>query len=232
MSRKQKREPKCLGVGFPLTPGCSVASICSAVPQTLNHSPLAPRLLRPSLGGAKLLTTSKARQSRTEEPRRASAQPRCARRSSCPSTRPALHPLSSKGLRRVPAYRQPGAEPSRAAPPARSEKDSCPHLRGVMGWGASTEGGEQVAWHFSGDSARGRELRTGPHSSPCSTPPGWRGGSPGPSTGPSWPGRRGCDTGQSRGQSLHPSLGAGAALYLSLLAAASWPRGMKGSGAP
>lgn len=142
VSRKQKREPKCLGVGFPLTPGCSVASICSAVPQTLNHSPLAPRLLRPSLGGAKLLTTSKARQSRTEEPRRASAQPRCARRSSCPSTRPALHPLSSKGLRRVPAYGQPGAEPSRAAcslgeglvpSPTRSDGVGSEHGRGRAG---------------------------------------------------------------------------------------------------
>lgn len=57
-----------------------------------------------------------------------------------PPNSPLLPPPSTpclpKGLRRVLANGQPEAELSRAAPPARSEKDLRPHLRGVMGVGS------------------------------------------------------------------------------------------------
>lgn len=118
VSRKQKREPKCLGVGFPLTPACSGASICSAVPPKLNHSLLAPRLLRPSLGGAKPLTTSKAQRSPGE------GQP--SRRALGAAPAPALAlpsaPALQGGFGECPPMDSP--EPSRAEPPAHSEKTS------------------------------------------------------------------------------------------------------------
>lgn len=71
--------------------------------------------------------------------------------------------------------------------------------------------GSAGSQHFSGNSARGRELRRRPRFPPCFTPPGWRGA---PRGSPRVPAGREeeAETSQPRGQSLHPRLGAGAAL--------------------
>lgn len=154
VSRKQKRQVKCLGVCFPLTPGCSLACIfCSAVPQKLNHSPLSPHLLRPSLGGASIIHDFKGLISRSRSPWRSPGEGQPGRgllgAAPAPTHPPCPAPGALQGGLGDPPHSD-SPEPSRAEPRCLPAPRRGCGLTYADERSDGGEGGAQVARHFSG----------------------------------------------------------------------------------